>query len=732
MRIVTIVAVVCLGPSGVAQAVEPVAEIIAITKARHAIASAARTDALPSKALVAQCLALTNVTFRRVTRPFTQQRALAFADVLRGLEGTIRTGLSQIFRTSRAARAEQIDLFLRQITSPEVVETEVARWLGVPLPGTVPPPGGANDPVKAVSAGLVISGGLHGFVSGRGVRLLEDRGGAGAGNAVADAGEWLRIAVAIENAGAPLFSTSAWVRAVGPCLWVDDAREIGLAEMHRRGEHVTLETWVYASRVCPNTSPRVLEVIVRDTHRVGDARIRVRVPVHHVDLQAVATRVDADLPGASDGAGAPLLIPGRQFELSARWRVRSDWPVEGATVGYAVQGAMTTALNSVSFDDGRLRVGPQGLEPSDDIDIHVGSHDSLGRAQRQPLLKRWIEGASEGVFWIAADIRVVTRRQSSGRAPTVSPPSPPTLRPVVPSAQAVIGLLRRHISWRSRRVQPTGDEVLGAVAGHETVFDAVGFAKNWSALTVVEGPAPRPPRKRPLPAAGYVLRRYIAVPVIAAVAPPTLPNKPPRPAKTTEPPTVGPWLRLNIGLGLSSFSLEPSSNPRWWNESSETALRISANATMGRTVAAAVTLDYSGGSPVMDGGVETSLSEVYVGAGLAYIVRAGRHFEFVPRLTAGVTARSLDAGDGPETVFKRQFSSGKFHWEVPSSISFAVELAAVIRIPITPRVGLFLEGGGLFTGVGPTMEWSDGAGDGNDELLSGTVVRFGGGIALQF
>ena len=106
-------------------------------------------------------------------------------------------------------------------------------------------------------------------------------GGAGQGNGVLDAGEWVNLGLAIYNdSNRPFFSSSAWMVSGHECAWVPNAYEIEVQEGPAQVTQSTnageakepttepLHSWVYLSDTCEDMTVVPLQVEVLDTHRI--------------------------------------------------------------------------------------------------------------------------------------------------------------------------------------------------------------------------------------------------------------------------------------------------------------------------------------------------------------------------------------------------------------------------------------------------------------------------------
>jgi len=218
---------------------------------------------------------------------------------------------------------KELAAYVRQVTSDDFAHELVSKWFGLPPPER----GGGAKKVDSDKVGSLLSGQIRRVVhQNQGLRLdpeysfvVQDEGGAGTGNGVLDAGEWVLLRWHLSNPTArPYFSTSAWVTAASDCLWTDSQIEYVLGEMDPNGG-APLTTWFYLSPDCPPRQPLSLKMVIRDTHRNDGAQeeIRVELQVERRNVvQLVDVFLDDDVPGFSDGVELEEIEPNRRFELS--------------------------------------------------------------------------------------------------------------------------------------------------------------------------------------------------------------------------------------------------------------------------------------------------------------------------------------------------------------------------------------------------------------------------------
>jgi hypothetical protein len=175
-------------------------------------------------------------------------------------------------------RTDEWYALLRLTSSTNEAHRYLARWLDFKKPGSYLSKTKRGSPPR-VSAQITTSSsdGRLKFVDD-GVKLGAEMGGAGEGNGVLDAGEWVQLQVGVYNNDArPFFSSSAWVQSGDACAWVRPAAEIVMAELPAKDEEADeddhpsqgLESWVYLSNSCADGARVPLNVQIKDTHRAS-------------------------------------------------------------------------------------------------------------------------------------------------------------------------------------------------------------------------------------------------------------------------------------------------------------------------------------------------------------------------------------------------------------------------------------------------------------------------------
>ena len=452
----------------------------------------------------------------------------------------------------------------------------LAIWLGVPTPEDVAAPTDVVAGRPRLSAQMTAS-------SRGAVRLQPDlssvageSGGPGAGNGVVDAGEWVQLSLALENAGeSPWFSTSAWLRSEHECLFVDEDVEHELAET-AGGETAALEAWIYLSRECP--AEATFRILLRDTHQARSTPLEIPVqlsPRTALDARLAGTLIDADVPGSSE-AGDPSLGAGRRIEVATDLEL---------VRGQAGEAAMVYVLDPSVLDlmaTCELRVVPMPrrtsryFEAGDDLDFEGAAADPFSSALSGLRYRsRWFQGDSSTI-WIGTDTTLQgvspDPPDDGGAAP------PPTEPPSLTTADfdAIGALVREHLRLVASPTTPELPGAVAAVEGYEVLFDRDGFMAGLSRLAGQVGGAVAtgaPGEDRPRQVA-YRFRHYVALKVEGPAypayeppvveedpepirrdpdPPPTIEEKDPRTVFHLDPVSIQ-WRQIG-GLKHSSYSL---------------------------------------------------------------------------------------------------------------------------------------------------------------------------------
>ena len=433
-------------------------------------------------------------------------------------------------RTSRNAGA--LAGLARRASGDRWAETTLAAWLGVTRPEESELSEAATDMRPRLSAQLSTSS--RGTIRLRPElsSIAAESGGPGAGNSVVDAGEWVKLSLALQNTGdAPWFSTSAWVETGHECLFADPEIEHELSEIGP-GETAALEAWIYLSRECPDEAS--LTLLMRDTHRSGGQQVTVQLePRTAVDARLVGTLIDADVPGWSD-RGEPTLEAGRRIEIASDLQlVRGH--AQDASMVYVLD---ESALELMASADLRLvpmvRRSSRMFEAGDDLDIE-GADDGTFSSTLSGLRyrSRWFQGDTS-VLWLGTDTTLWARSPDPPDGESTEPATDEPSSLTSTDFEAIGALVHEHLRLVA---SPTIPELPGAVAaaeGYEVLFDRAGFMEGLARLA---GPAPAPATAggggRPEQVA-YRFRHYVALRVEGAEYPDYTPP-PPEPAPEPEP-----------------------------------------------------------------------------------------------------------------------------------------------------------------------------------------------------
>jgi len=148
------------------------------------------------------------------------------------VERDVRAGA---YADTRVDRRDKFMDALIEATATSTGDEVVASHLGLPAPGKLvkyKKYKGTPSFQKQMSITSKGTGGLR--LEAEGFALASEHGGAGQGNGIIDAGEWLSVNFAIVNVSdEPYFSTSAWLRTKNDCAYVAGTRENEMPELPR-------------------------------------------------------------------------------------------------------------------------------------------------------------------------------------------------------------------------------------------------------------------------------------------------------------------------------------------------------------------------------------------------------------------------------------------------------------------------------------------------------------------
>lgn len=596
------------------------------------------------------------------------------------------------------------------------------------------------------------------------VKLVSDEGGPGAKNGVADAGEWVKFTVPIENTGRESwYSASVWVRSRSDCAWTGDAREVELPELAPK-DLASVEIQAYISETCPDGTRVPFIVEIRDSARAATTPVTFDVGVVATNVGKPTLRdlrIDTDVPGSSDGSANPMLAKGRDLELSAGIKLPKPGALS-AVQGWGVSDDLTPVVLEASYRFGDA-MGPAdaggGFTPSDDMDVAANAAAAFADGAASVAARRgWSTPADAG--GVAVVEARVSYSGSEGAwapvanatipvAPPAAPPPPPT-----PSAAETLKMLRDAITVEAREVDAKGDALASVTS---TIFDAhvdeEAFTLNWCHATkpVVPGkadpcdpdakvdpPAEPQPINVALPAftdpAEYTFRSYVWVPMVweGEPAKPVEPTPPPvqerrlEPAPEPEPkrePAVHDGrkpslLGISAGFEVGSVTLLDDKSANFLTSyTAKTEPQLWIDVSLGKQgprahVDAAASLGLS--SVLVN---DQTMSASRIGAGGGYAIRLlHRWVEVEPDLYLGVRFVSIKGDFG-----NRNGSSGE-----ASITSGYIEPAVSFRwFPIQ------------MLSVGTTLSYRAQLGDGHAgpvtvDVANTSGVKFKLGVGLHF
>lgn len=594
-------------------------------------------------------------------------------------------------------RIAALEEAIRRVTTPALAETLVDRWLGLEI---VAPPGAPRPErakARSEAAGHSMAGQLHATgpadadlrVVPEESRLLEEVGGAGAGNGWIDAGEWVKLDVTIRNvAEHPWFSTSAFVHADTPCVWARSGASLELAEMPAREGVAHVTPWVFVSAQCPAGAPARLRLQVLDTHEAPRAPLVLAVtlrPVVSGQPKLVNLRFDADGLGSSDGSLATTVRPRMRFEYAADLQFPAAEPLR-VRQHFAVGADAFPIFESFTQRDVDMVRAPQRtFRAGDDFDATVAPPERYEAtlAGSGPS-KRWL-GGPRPRLWVAVDhvAEIAPPGEDKGEKVRAEPRPPPPPRP--PAAELVLGVARKAFSIRARPAKPVLPDGIDAVLGYELVVDGDAFAKGYAAL-LAPVPLPPPPEKLQVPVA-YRYRSYLSLPLEPAASLRAEEPPPPAPvaraAKPAAEPAAAPREKARApALAVGEFTLDAGAGIVSMGggtlTSRSTMVHLGARPGYGKRLCILAPLAWTWLGDSTGGGKLVSDFSVGVLAGYRVPVKP---LEVVP--TAGVVYRSRDVKNG-------KYGSGVL-----------LELGVTARTPVAEHFALFVEGAVQLGGAGP-------------------------------
>lgn len=270
------------------------------------------------------------------------------------------------------------------------------------------------------------------------ITLSGEIGGAGQGNGVLDAGEWVNLGLAIYNDSArPFFSSSAWVVSGHNCAWVPKAYEIEVQELPARVDEVSvsgkkkvpptepLTSWVYLSDSCADKSVVPLQVKVLDTHRAPKTPIILSVNLNVRNRgQATVTDflVDTDQPGWSDNTPMPEVDVEREFEMSHVLQTSSSGLLS-ARAAWAIRKDLAKIFKETKpAGEELLPTGSGRFIAGDDLDLKTHELEEYDLAVQAVADELEWESLEDARVWFATDSEVLFETPDP---PIEAPPPPP-------------------------------------------------------------------------------------------------------------------------------------------------------------------------------------------------------------------------------------------------------------------------------------------------------------------
>lgn len=573
---------------------------------------------------------------------------------------------------------------LYEITTDGVFQDHIATYLGLPKPRR------AHQLGEIVSAkALGITNRLH----VNRATVTAEVGGLNAGNGLADPGEWVQLALRIENSSRkPWFSTSIFTQSGSVnCLWVRSL-EIEPGEFLEVGSSSTVGLWIFIPPGC--TSTPILELKIKDTHRSPSGiNSSVRLVLGKAPNAKIVEFVfDSDVPGESRGSIAQWIRPGDRIELSHGLEFDTN-DIKSVESTMTVPADQRQIVGAETMTSPVHQISASRFEAGDDLDLAAVDQTRFLKYQKQYEASRkfFLLGESKGVLWLAVDVRALVTGESP---PTpVSPASADLDRPRREfeklTAKSIAELLKKHLRFESRTLRPKKPDAIAAVAGHDILFDGKSFEAEVAAM--VES-VKATEKKKPYAPGSVVFsnRLYIGVDMasllkparIVRYVPPVEPKVAVTADDTSKPPlTVSrawPDVRVDLGYAGSDWVGEEQ------YDDAELGL-FSASLFYGTAVTGFVNL-YTGGGmgDVLDdnaSSIDTQLWNFGLSFGAGYQF-GNESLEFHPRVGLGVSYRSIEFAD-PALL-------DGYRGTLKSQTNLALVLAATARMYPTENIGFYL------------------------------------------
>jgi hypothetical protein len=613
---------------------------------------------------------------------------------------------------SWSERRKAVEALGRRATTRNLPAEIVNRWLGF----RERPEGQKSEKRPAPEQGVPVAAQVTAMGAGTDLkilvkesRLLEEVGGAGAGNGVIDTGEWVHLRFELANPSPrPWFSSSVAGRADGVCLWMS-GESVLLDELPAVSGRGGVDVWVYVSRDCTGGS-RGLKLGIRDTHRSPSVEVELVANIRPVDVSAprlLNARMDSDELGWSDGSRKKEVGPGLRFEYSLDVSVPS---VEAASVhtSYATPNDLTPLFETFEYNDLPLGRDPDRIfRAADDLDVTVvGSKAYEATILGARPSRRWVTGRWPGRLWLAVDTDLEVT--PPGEKATV-PAQPPKLTPPTPlEDEKVVALVRKHLTLAPHPVPPVLQDAVAAASGYEVAFDSSRFAADYHALA---WPAPPvAPTEAAREALKYRYRLYQSLPLMAVGVkeppPPVVRAAPaPRAAPVVKPPPVPPekatGLVLDIGGTWTGYPAASGVDTSIFGSTSLVDVgSLSVRLQIGTEWVGIARVAYGRDGVVNNGAGDVNFQETTVEGGVGYVVELTPEVALVPRGGVMLNVRNL-TGSG-------------------SQICPALEVGATLRLKLGSVFGLYADLGGQLGAAGPL------------DKVSGFGFRLGAGISFNF
>ena len=541
-------------------------------------------------------------------------------------------------------------------------------------------------------------------------RLLDEVGPLDGPDGSIDTGEWVRLGLGIENASSrPWFSTTAHVAASGGCLWSDPSVAHELAELGP-GEVAELPVWVFVSAECPANARRALVITLCDSqHSEAAERNRIEVELLPRELgpqRLVATRLDADGCGSSDGSNLAVLRPKMRFELSHELSLPRE-PEAKVALAYRAPSALAPLFTRFEARDEPMVRGADRLLAGDDLDAEVAGEEPYGATLKLARAhRRWFEPASGGLLWLAMDAQVTL-------VPGAAEPAEESgCWSVAPTGEMVAALVRKHLALVPHSIEPEHPAGVVAASGYELAFDAPKFVFEYEELAR----PPRPPAEEEPEVFRSRFRYYVPLRLAGLPPEPQKPTPPP-PPPAPEPAVVPvaeaaearPWLRFDAGgsLGLVGLSAPPAEPDYWGQDSVARLWSFDARAFVGPSLSGMVA--FRGGQHLSSlGGVNVAMiADLALDLGLGMHLGLGDSFELTPRVGAGYLRRTVFDSFEPQEL---------------KSNSFNAFVGGTGRLWLNRYIGIH---GDLRLGFGPTGKYRE------VELIDGVAVQLGVGLSAR-